>query len=369
MAQGFSLADQLVNPDTIGMFAQGFDAVFDPAQFTNEAMSQVADMALMDRLRHMATMLEQRLDSDFPTAAEQIRAAMPPPLDPTKSDDDFGHFIYAPLGVFVERQAIADHFECGLDLLRDITMRFSMEFSLRPFIIHNPSDVLSRAQGWAKDDNYHVRRLASEGTRPRLPWGQNVGLRPQDTMPILDALHSDPTRYVTRSVANHLNDITKIDPECVVSKLDDWIGDGLQHEKELLWMRKHALRGLVKSGNPAAMLHLGYRPDTQLDVATISIPDQVAPGAKAMVSVEIVAANDAPLIVDYVVHFQKANGKTSAKTFKLKTLDARAGKQVSLSKLHHFKDTATTFKLFSGAHRIDLQVNGRIVAGQDFTVT
>lgn len=323
-------------------------------------------MPLKERLNLIASQLEQRLDSDFPTAAAQLRAAMPPALDPDKTDDDFGHFIHSPLGIFVERQALVDHFDLGLNLTEELTQRFSMEFSLRAFLNHDQDQTMERVHKWTRHPNYHVRRLASEGTRPRLPWGQNVGLTVSDTLPVLDALHADRTRFVTRSVANHLNDLTKAHADAVLELLDTWVTKGQQSEKELLWMRKHALRNLIKAGHSGAMTHLGYAPDVQVSDARIAIAPEVSRGDKVAILAQFTMQDHAPLIVDYIVDYQKANGTTAPKVFKLKLMEAEAGQRVEVSKQHFFKDTATTFRLYPGAHRVHLQINGRIVASQDF---
>ena len=369
MAQGFSLADQLVNAQTVAKLASGFEGVFDTADFEADVLAQIQGAALKERLNLIASALAVRLSPDPQVAADQIMSALPPPLDPTLTDDDFGHFIYAPLGIYAENHMVTGHFACGLRLLEEITKRFSMEFSIRAFLNHDQALAMNKVADWARSDNYHVRRLASEGTRPRLPWGQNVGLSVDDTLPILDVLHADPTRYVTRSVANHLNDVSKIEPDRVIAQLDAWVSQGRQSQPELLWMRKHALRSLIKAGYAPAMQHLGYRPDVGLENCAISVPLVVERGQKIAIDVAFTLVEDAPLIVDYIVDFQKAKGRTSSKVFKLKTFDAKAGDAVRLTKQHHFKDTATTFALFAGDHRVHLQVNGRIVAECDFELT
>jgi hypothetical protein len=190
------------------------------------------------------------------------------------------------------------------------------------------------------------------------------------TLPLLDKLHADPTRFVTRSVANHLNDITKIAPDEAIERLETWRSQAKQVDEELQWMRKHALRGLIKAGHARAMVHLGYRPDVDVTLSDFSItPDSILRGDAAQIALTLTAKHDAPLIVDYVINFVKANGKTAPKVFKLKVLDAMAGKPAALAKRHTFKADATTFKLHPGAHQVSVQVNGRIIATRPFTLT
>ncbi|WP_340423373.1 hypothetical protein [Yoonia sp. GPGPB17] len=326
MAQNFSLNDQLFNPTTVGQLGQHFEeaGVFASAPFVKDVLSQMGPLALKERINLIAAVLATYLPDDFPSACDAILTALPPPLDPSLSDDDFGHFIYAPLGVYVETHGLEAHLQLSLDMLTAITQRFSMEFSIRAFLNRWPDETLARMQDeWLGHDNYHVRRLVSEGTRPKLPWGQAIGLTPAQTLPLLDQLHADPTRFVTRSVANHLNDITKIEPEVVIDRLSAWQTAGTQDGKELAWMRKHALRGLIKAGHPGAMAHLGYDHNVNVNLTDFAItPDTVARGDAADIHMTITPAKDAPLIVDYVIDFMKANGALAPKVFKLKVVNA-----------------------------------------------
>ena len=372
MAEKFSLKDDLFNPDTVARLGQHFEdaGVFAAKPFVDQVLAGMAPLELKARINWIAEVLADHLPAEFPAAADAIGAALPPPLDPRLRDDDFGHFIYAPLGVYVENHGLEGYLDQSLDLLAAITQRFSMEFSIRAFLNRYPDETLERMHDWISHDHYHVRRLVSEGTRPKQPWGQGIGLTAQQTLPLLDQLHGDRTRFVTRSVANHLNDITKSSPGLVLDRLATWQKQDDQSAKELLWMRKHALRGLIKAGHPGAMTHLGYQPTVKVTVSDFSItPDTVARGDAAQVSVTLTTRHDAPLIVDYVIDFVKSNGKTAPKVFKLKVLDAKAGKPVTLTKRHVFKDNATTFTLHPGPHRAHVQVNGRVIASEPFTLT
>lgn len=371
MAKGFSLADQLFNRDTVGILADGFEqaGVFKAAPFVSDVIKDFPKLELKARINHIADHLARVLPPDFHAASTAILAALPAPLDPAKTDNDFGYFIYAPLGVYVENHCLMEHFECGLDTLEQITQRFSMEFALRAFLNHNQAATLARVHSWTQHPNYHVRRLASEGTRPKLPWGKNVGLNHADTLPILDALQADPTRFVTRSVSNHLNDITKTQPDAVLDRLRTWCKSATQTQSEHAWMAKHALRTLIKSGHAGAMDHLGYASDIKIKTANISIPNALRFGDKPKITAEFTPLETGPLIVDYVIDFVKSNGKSASKVFKMKALGGKSHATVSISKAHHFDNTATTFKLYAGAHAVHLQINGRIVASQAFSLS
>lgn len=235
MAKGDSLADQLFNRDTVGQLTCHFDdaGVFSEGPFVTHVMDGLHDLELKARINHIADVLARHLPAGFGDAVAVIYKALPPPLDPNLQDDDFGGFIYAPLGVFLENHRLEGNISSCLDLLEALTMQFSMEFSIRVFLNNHPVETMQRIRLWAIHENSHVRRFASEGTPPRLPWGHNVGLTPDDTLPILDMLYVDQTRFVTRSVDNHLNDITKTNPEVVIKRLDRWQSAGKKSEKEL----------------------------------------------------------------------------------------------------------------------------------------
>lgn len=369
MAQGFSLKDHLFNTESIGDLAAEFAAGvtgFDAAGFHADVMAGLAERELMARLDWIADCLEPRLAPDFPTMADQLEAAMPPALDATRRDDDFGRFIHAVPGVLAVRHGLEHHRERALDLLYSATKRFSMEFYIRPFLNRWPVETMARLENWAGDENYHVRRLVSEGTRPRLPWAGKVTIDPMDPLPLLDRLHADPTRYVTRSVANHLNDIAKIAPDVVVARLSQWSEEGAQARAELDWMTRHALRSLIKDGHGGALALLGYHPDIEVDAAIQLTPGPVRIGGALEFTCEIETPTPRKVLVDYVLHFHRPGGRSGRKVFKLKQGTTPKAGRLSLAKKHPLKGNATTFTLHPGPHRIELQVNGKIVAEAAF---
>jgi len=368
--QGFSLKDQLFNANSVGDLAvelAGGVPGFEAAAFHAEVMSGLGERELLERLEWIADCAARQLSDDFPTLAAQLEAAMPPVLDPGRSDDDFGRFIHAVPGVLAVRCGIEDHRERALDLLYEATKRFSMEFYIRPFLNRWPEETLARLIQWTDDPNYHVRRLVSEGTRPKLPWAKKIDLDPKVPLQLLDALHADGTRYVTRSVANHLNDIAKTEPRMVTDTLVKWRDAGRQTPEELQWMTRHALRTLVKQGNPEALRILGYRHDAPVQLKRLSLArDQLVPGEALEIEIELVADMQCPVLVDYQIWFQKKNGSTAPKVFKLKQAIVAPEKALILKKRHVLKGNATTFALYSGAHRVAVQVNGRVLGDVGF---
>lgn len=369
MASGFSLKDQLFNLERVRYLAGLFSDApgFETARFEARVMERLPELELKARIAWIAECLEEAMPGDLSVVGPAIRNALPPPLDPTKSDDDFGSFIFAPLGEWVVNTGLEDP-DRGLDLLREITQRFSMEWAIRPFLNRWPDLVLSRMEGWAEDDHYHVRRLVSEGTRPRLPWGQGVSLPLDAGLPLLDRLHGDPTRFVTRSVANHLNDITKKEPDLVLARLADWRDQGRQADKELAWMTAHALRGLIKAGHPGALEMLGFDAEADLGCKLRLGQDSLRIGEALDIGCEITGAQAMPVLVDYIIWFAKPDGGQRSKVFKLKQAKLTAGKSLILQKNHRLKGDATTFRLSPGPHAVGIQVNGKLRARADFTL-
>lgn len=368
---GFSLKDELFNKQKVQFLAAQFqsaDEKFDAAGFIRTVMRVLLKLELKARITHIATVLEQYLDPDFTVAAKQIVAALPPKLDPTHTDDDFGDFILAPLGEYVVRNGCTKKdLKQALKTLKEITQRFSMEDAIRYFINAFPEETLAELEVWSTDKNYHVRRLVSEGTRPRLPWSSRLSVSYQTMVPFLDTLYADPTRYVTRSVANHLNDIAKDDPVLVVETLTRWKRQGRQNPDEFKWLTTHALRTLIKQGDVAALAFLGFTATPPINVSSISCSSKTVEVGDALhFSVTITAQKATNILVDYCINFKKQNGTSTPKVFKIKTLELAAGESIVLKKRHPFRKNATTFTFYSGVHTVAIQINGTQYAATTF---
>jgi 3-methyladenine DNA glycosylase AlkC len=289
-----------------------------------------------------------------------IEAALPPPLDPNRTDDDFGRFIYASLGEVAVKRGLEAHRDRALDLLEAVTQRFSMEYAIRPFLNRWPKQTMERMTQWADHPHYHVRRLVSEGTRPKLPWGMGIKLDPMAAMPLLDRLYADPTRFVTRSVANHLNDISKLDARPVIGALNRWKKEGRQSPKELDWIIRHATRDLVKKAHPGALSLLGYKMEAIID-ADLTLPETARIGEALEFSVALTCREDQPVLVDYAIGFQRATG-VRRKVHKLSVTKLKANQPLTLKKRHKLPADAPTYKLNPGPHEVEVVVNGRIRA-------
>ncbi len=366
------LKDQLFNVRAVTKIAREIKLVykdFDDTRFVNEVVKKFPELELKQRIAWIAQMLHEYLPSDYPKALKILIDSLPPPNDPSKTDNDFGDFIYAPHGEFVAQYGCgATHLKVSIDALYQLTQRFSMEDPIRRFINTFPSETYTAIERWSHDSHYHVRRLCSEGTRPRLPWSRAITTPIDWAMPILDELMADPTRFVTRSVANHLNDIAKVQPDLAIDALRRWKLSGKQHGKEMDFIVRHALRGLIKQGHPAALGLIGVVYDTNVSMVDFHIQDnRLTLGESLTFALSLKASADETLIIDYVIWFQNKRAQMrSRKVYKLKELLVRKDQVVHVQKSHPLRANMTTRSLYRGEHKIEIQVNGQILAELPF---
>ncbi len=366
----FSLKDQLFNAEKVaylaGLITEAY-ADFEQQGFERDVLKAFPKLELKERIAHISTCLHEYLPEAYPEALTIILETLPAPLDPSKTDDDFGDFIFSPLSLFVATYGCsAEYLELSLGALREITKRFSAEYAIRFFINEFPEETLTFLLDCAGDDNYHVRRLASEGTRPKLPWAQKLVLDYPQPLPILERLFGDRTRFVTRSVANHLNDVSKLDAALVIETLEQWAATGKQAEAEMAFITKHSLRSLVKQGNPKALELLGFGGEPEIEIRNfVTTTPVVKLGEAFEFSLEIEAKQTQNLLVDYVMLFASEGKKRSQKVFKLKQLELKAGQVVKLKKRHPMR-LMTTRRLALGEHQITLQVNGQVLDSLSF---
>ena len=264
-----------------------------------------------------------------------------------------------PYGFFVAEHGL-DHFEASMRMQHALTQRFTAEFSIRPFLMHHPQATLARLHQWASDPSDHVRRLVSEGTRPRLPWAPRLPAFQADPAPVLELLErlkDDRALYVRRSVANNLNDIGKDHPEVLAATTRRWLQDAPPQRS---WLVRHALRWAVKQGAPWALDVLGFGHVSAVTLQHPSIvPARPRVGATVTVGFDLYNPTPQPqdVLVDLQVHYVKANGAASAKVFKLKVLQLEAGSTVHLHKKLSLAEM-TTRKHHPGVHRVEALLNG-----------
>jgi 3-methyladenine DNA glycosylase AlkC len=247
--------------------------------------------------------------------------------------------------------------------LKYFTAFGSSEFAVRHFLRLDFQRALHLMQGWAQDADEHVRRLASEGSRPRLPWSfriETLMLDPTPVLPILDSLKADKSLYVRKSVANHLNDITKDNPDRVLDLIESW---SLENP-HTAWIARHALRSLIKKGDRRALTLMGAGHTAQVRIEQLSVsPEQVRLGDRVNLSFQLTSTSgqDQRLIIDYAIHYVKKAGGTSAKVFKLKTLNLAPGESVLVRREQQIRNFTTRVH-YAGKHELDILINGECLA-------
>lgn len=354
------LLKDLLGPAALASIADAGTASsprFDRAAFLTGASAGIDALSIMERVRHIAAALVPALPADYPAALDILRA-MAPRLS--------GGFQAVAITDYVAQQGLGD-FDASLAALADLTRYGTAEFAIRPFLAADTPRTFAAMQRWTASDDEHVRRLASEGCRPRLPWAARVpALKADPTLgaPILEALKADPALYVRKSVANHLNDIAKDRPGWLLERLAGWSQD----EPATKWIVRHALRTLIKAGDPQALALIGVGHGAEIAVHRFAVdPATVRLGEQIVLAAELASTSTAtqPLVIDYRIHYARAGGKTAAKVFKWKAIDLAAGETAALSIRQTIRDFSTR-RHHPGRHRIELIVNGQTMAETAF---
>jgi len=308
-----------------------------------------ANRELKEKMRHTTLCLHKYLPKDFKKAVNILVAIVPKVTG----------FEAIVLPDYVEVYG-QEHWDIALPALGELTKCGSSEFAIRPFLNKDLESTMKHINKWADDENFKVRRFASEGCRPRLPWASGVPALKKDPsliVPILEKLKDDPEEFVRKSVANNLNDISKDHPELVLDICERWQGIS----KNTNWIIKHACRTLLKQGNKRAMLLFGFANPELMKVDNLKfsnsspkIGDEITFGFD--LNLEILQKQKVRL--EYIVHYVKANGKTSPKVFQVKEVVMQPGTH-SITKKHSFKNMSTR-KHYLGEHKFEVVVNGEV---------
>lgn len=332
---------------------------FDRGRFLDHALDGLADRSLLQRLRRTSEAMRATLPEEFPEALAILRKLAP----------RFQHgFVSLVLPDYVGLYGL-DGFELSMDALKFFTTFGSSEFAIREFLRRDLRRTLAVMETWSRDSDEHVRRLASEGCRPRLPWSSKLRelvADPSPVAPILQNLRADPSLYVRKSVANHLNDITKDHPDWVLERIAGW---DLADERTA-WIAKRALRTLIKQGDRRALgvIGAGRKAEVRVEAFVVS-PAKLKLGGRVTLELRLksTAKRTQKLVVDYSVHYVKRSGGTAAKVFKWKETTVAAGAVLSLTRQQRIQDF-TTRRHHPGRHVVEVMVNGEKLAEGAFTL-
>ena len=339
---------------------------FDVERFVTRTLEPPAEDSFFDleftaRSRRIADAIEDVAPISGVDLVAALIASLPEELDGFEGVLNDGFDLW-PYGEVIARHGAEHPDEC-LVACYELTKRFTAEFAIRPILEHHPGK-LADVKRWTSDPNEHVRRLASEGTRPRLPWAQRLNLPLEEVLALLGELRTDPSKYVQKSVGNHLNDLAKDHPDRIISLLKAWHDDG---DDVTQWIVRHGLRNHLKDGHPDALAIFGYgRPDVavgdlQAAPATVSLGESVT----AFFTLQSLNADDQLLMIDLVMGYVKANGSVSPKVFKFKELTMAPNAVEACTKSFEMIERSTR-KLYPGTHSLTVRVNGKDLATTEF---
>ncbi len=341
-------------------FARVFGQVytkFDADGFVADVTRDMEPLSLNGRLRNTSVTLRSHLPDAYGKALDILYEAAPA-LNTGYTALVLPDFV----GLYGK-----EHVDRSLEALRYFTTFGSSEFAIREFLKMDIAYTLSVMERWAEDGSVHVRRLASEGSRPRLPWSfklSEIIRQPSLTRGILQRLNTDPELYVRKSVANHLNDHSKDNPAYMLQVIGEWD----KTNKDTAWICKHAIRSLIKKGDERALALFGFASEAMASVQQLTIDKPVvALGDVLSFSFAVTSEHHQAqkLVIDYAIHYVKASGNTSRKVFKLKEITLLPGQAITVSKKQAFQDL-TTRKHYLGKHELEILVNGKAMGGVSF---
>ncbi|MBD3611906.1 MAG: DNA alkylation repair protein [Hydrogenovibrio crunogenus] len=336
--------------DTLSLYEPNFrrDA-FQKAVLNNEWEI----LELKQRIQTISLTLNRFLPNDFAQAAHIL----------TQTAQHFKGFEYIFFPDYIE-QFGQNHYGISVQALEAMTPYSSAEFAVRPLIERYPQKMMAQLLQWAQSENEHVRRLASEGCRPRLPWAKALKKfqhNPHPILPILEALKQDDSRYVRKSVANNLNDISKDHPDLVLQTAQKWIGEHPHTD----WILKHGCRTLLKQAHPETLALFGLAKPSHVELSLFNVPAQAEIGAslKMIIALQTPQAKLGKLRVEVCLHYRRANGQLSHKRFKV--IEGHYGKEKKIEKYLSFQPLSTR-RYYPGEHSLTLIINGQPMAEKSF---
>ena len=354
------------NADTARTLGAQLD--IDGEEYAAWVASRVEGLEISDRVTVFAQGLRERLVGDYAGVVGGIVDKLGPEL--AEGEGYFNHAFHLwPVSRFIELYGV-DEPGVSLDAIEALTRAFTGEWAVRPYLERYPERTLARVHGWAGSDSHNVRRLASEGIRPRLPWAKvhtPFVEDPSPIIPVLDRLYDDASLFVRKSVANNLNDIGRTHPELALATAARWVDSGAPHAA---WVVERGLRGLIKRGHSEALELVGFSTPTALTTTRPEFPRTVAIGEKATLSTTLTNASDAAanVLAEYRVHFLKKNGARKPSVFRLGKFTLEPGETRVVTKTHPFRVTSTR-TYYPGTQALSVVINGREGELVDFELT
>jgi 3-methyladenine DNA glycosylase AlkC len=353
-----------INKETVSLVADDLFKIhreFDKASFISEANKGLNRLELKDRIRKISKQIDLHSNTDQKKVLKSLHKIL--------QRTELRGFQLWPYSQYIEDFGIKNP-EMSLQCIYWLTKKFTGEFAIRSFLSEEPHLTYEFLNVWVRDTDEHPRRLVSEGTRPFLPWGKNINnyqkLIPKN-LALLRKLSQDPSRYVQTSLANHINDLSRIDKDLSIKLINSWKKKKIDN---IEWIANKALRNLVKSGDKKALMLMGFDFNAAYSLKNETISPKTVKEGSAIKFCFVIKNTDKKrrnYVIDYVVHFKKAKGSHSEKVFKLKKIELDSGEQCQVEKNISFKKV-TTRKHYKGDHYIELQVNGKRLKKHKFNL-
>ncbi|MBS2212791.1 hypothetical protein KEM09_15330 [Carboxylicivirga mesophila] len=343
---------------------------FNRQQFLQEIYdTEWEELELKQRMHHITTILTNYLSSNYPKSIEQIEQVITW-LQQNRVEDKvkYPDLVFMIFPHYIELTGLHD-FNTSIRAFESITPFSTCELAVRPFIIKYEDKMMNVIQKWTAHPNEHVRRLASEGCRPRLPWG--MALRrfkhdPTPVIPVLEALKKDDSAYVRKSVANNLNDISMDNPQVTIDIAHMWKGLSMNTD----WIVKHACRTLLKAGNREVLELFGFGVPEHMEVRNFSIlNDRISVGDDLEFSFKLYNHSNESILVrlEYAIYFLKQKGHHTRKVFKISEKNYAPGSCTVINRRQSFK-LVSSRKYHSGEHYVSLIINGSEFEEAAFTL-
>lgn len=330
---------------------------FEQQLFEETISKQLEALEMKERVRLISQSLFKHLPNNFKQSSQILINILKSEKKPLGIDG----FATWPLLQFIEDYGL-DDYPHSFKAMYEMTQRFSAEFAIRPFIQNDPEKSFQYIDKWVSDKNEHIRRLCSEGIRPNLPWGikvENINQNLLRGINILESLKDDPSLYVRKSVANHLNDISHLDQKLMLKTLKAWSKGNIPKERQ--WIIRHASRTLLKKGNPDILKLHGYNPRIKFQIKNFKLNKKnIKEGDKFTFSFSFYhqSKKSEKVIMDYIIHYLKKDGSYSKKMFRFKDTDLIKNEEYKIEKEIHFKKVTTRVH-YKGIHYISLLINGK----------
>ena len=330
----------------------------DAEEYAAWVAPRVDDLEIKDRVSVFAAGLKDRLPGEYPEVVAGIVDKLGPEL--AEGEGYFNHSFHLwPVSRYIEDYGL-EHPEVSLDAIEALTRVFTGEWAVRPFLARYPEATLECVHVWSRSDSHNVRRLSTEGIRPRLPWAavhRPFTEDPSPILPVLDRLYNDESLYVRTSVANNLNDIAKTHPDLAVATARRWREE--HDSPEVTWVIERSLRGLVKQSHHEALEVVGFAPDAGIELHSVAFPATAAIGSSVELTATLVNHGDTArdVLVDYKLHFLKANGGRRPTVFRFGRFTLAPGEELEISKTHPFRVTGTR-TYYPGTQAVSVVVNG-----------